>query len=143
MTALVDFDFPQHNDLLRRGAAAEPSGARIRELRTQLGEDLCQVVLQAARLQPKAREKFGDGIWWCTERALQQATPRPVAELKASFCGGADQLDLCSGIGGDAIAMALRLRKDDELTVVDRDPLMIAMARANLDQTAPRGAVWS
>ena len=136
MIDLADFDFQQYNPLLQLGADGGPSGALIKELRAELGASLSQVVMEAVRLQPKARAKLGGGTWWCTERALQQATPRPVAEIKATLCGGVDHFDLCSGIGGDAVAVSRRMPPAGQVTLVDRDPLMVAMARANLAQPA-------
>ncbi|KAA5543114.1 hypothetical protein FYK55_12570 [Roseiconus nitratireducens] len=103
-------------------------------MRSQLGTEMAAVVLETARLQAKAIAKLGSGTWWVTERALQQATTRPVAEFKARLLSGASEVfDLCCGIAGDACAF-LRAPglADTSMTAVDRDPVMAAMAAENL-----------
>ncbi len=82
------------------------------------------------RLQRKARAKFGAGNWWFTERALQQSTPHQVASLKASWFGDVPVADLCCGIGGDAMRLAMR----GPTIAIDSDPTMVMLARANCDE---------
>lgn len=109
-------------------------------VRSMVGEQLAPMVMAAASLQAKARVKLGDGIWWCTQRSLSQATPHQVADLKARWTDESPiVIDLCCGIGADtfAIAKAKQHRKADQhsgpsIVAVDRDPLMAAMARENL-----------
>jgi hypothetical protein len=100
----------------------------IEGLRRQLGGELADLVVTAARLQPKARLKLGPGLWWVTERSLQQATAWQVARLKSRWYGDRPVHDLCCGIGGDAIQIAQR----GPVVAVDSDPTMVAMAAANL-----------
>ena len=69
---------------------------------------------------------------WFTAKGLEQATAEAVARHKAArFAadGGPDGLvvDLCSGIGGDALALAGFAR----VVAVDLDPAMAARARWN------------
>ncbi len=113
-------------------AAAGASPRAIVQLRRDFGESAARQLLEVAALQPKARRKFGPGTWWVTNRSLQQATPWQVAARKADWLGGCPVLDLCCGIGGDAMQFALRSR----LTAVDVDPLVIAYAKANLRKVA-------
>ena len=105
----------------------------ISQLRRTIGDEWTDAALTSARLQRKAIAKFGGGLWWCTERSLAQATPREVANLKASWIGAAEVWDLCCGIGGDAVAIADREASSANLLIaVDRDPMIAAMAAANL-----------
>jgi hypothetical protein len=99
-----------------------------------VGEELAAMVLATAELNDKAHAKFGDGVWWCTRRSLSQATPYQVANLKARWIqSGRPVFDLCSGIGGDTIAIARSLdHRDSLVTAVDRDPIMAAMVSENL-----------
>lgn len=91
-----------------------------------------------ASLQNKARAKLGDGVWWCTERSLSQATPYQVAELKSRWLVGQTCYDLCSGIGGDSIALAKTIRDQNTVIIaVDRDPTIVAMARDNIRLNTP------
>ncbi|KAA1261644.1 hypothetical protein LF1_41990 [Rubripirellula obstinata] len=114
------------------------------DLRTRFGDTLAGLIVESASLQTKARRKFGDipasehAVWWATRRSLQQATPWQVAKLKAGWFGQADVLDLCCAIGGDSIALAAR---GGAMTAVDRDPVLVAMAGANLATSLPK-AVW-
>ena len=109
-------------------AAAGASPRAIVQLRRDFGESAARQLLEVAALQPKARRKFGPGTWWVTNRSLQQATPWQVAARKADWLAGCPVLDLCCGIGGDAMQFASRSR----LTAIDVDPLVIAYAKANL-----------
>jgi hypothetical protein len=98
-----------------------------------VGEELAAVVLATAELQEKARGKLGDGIWWCTERSLAQATAYQVADLKARWLDSPFQLDFCCGLGGDTVAIARAGRSTGaKLVAIERDPSMAAMAVENL-----------
>ena len=116
-------------DALREASAVESNdprlNARVREL---VGEECLGLVVATAQLQPKAIAKLGEGLWWATDRALQQASARRVADCKANWFGDAPVFDLCCGIGGDTIAFAER----GPVTGVDRDLGLIAMARENV-----------
>ena len=92
---------------------------------------------EVVRLQPAAVAKLGpppSGIWWVTDRSLQQATAEPVAVLKASWIKPFERTiaDVCCGIGGDLVRWAT----DRPAMAVDRDPQMLAMAAANLGPAA-------
>ncbi|MCS7468319.1 methyltransferase domain-containing protein [Stieleria sp. ICT_E10.1] len=103
------------------------------KIRSLVGEDLAAVVLVSLNLQSKARAKLGEGIWWCTERSLSQATPAPVAELKARWMNSRSVLDGCCGLGADTLAIAKMVGSADvQVTAVDSDPMMVAMTRENL-----------
>lgn len=103
------------------------------KIRSLVGEDLAAVVLVSLNLQSKARAKLGEGIWWCTERSLSQATPAPVAELKARWMNSSSVLDGCCGLGADTMAIAKHMGSAEvQVTAVDSDPMMVAMATENL-----------
>ena len=120
---------PEHHAaLLRLAELPSVPPAEIRRLRDRFGETMSRRILAAAALQGKAQEKLGEGVWWVTERALQQATAWQVARVKASWFGREPVRDLCCGIGGDALQLACR----GEVTAVDADPETAAMAEANL-----------
>ena len=108
----------------------EMNPRQLSELRRTAGASLASLVADSTRLQSKAVAKLGAGLWWCTERSLAQATPHPVAELKAGWMSGDDLWDLCCGIGGDAVALARRTR--GRVVAVDRDSLVASMAAENL-----------
>lgn len=99
------------------------------QVRALVGRELAAVVLATAALQTKAVAKFGEGLWWASERSLQQATAGAVARLKASWVRGRDVIDLCCGIGADTFALA---HATSGVASVDRDEAMVAMASENL-----------
>jgi hypothetical protein len=78
--------------------------------------------------------KFGPadaGRMYFTPDGVEQATRTSVAEWRAQrfkALGVRRLADLCSGVGGDAIALA---RVGIEVLAVDRDPLTCAVAEAN------------
>ena len=109
-------------------------------LQRSIGREDTMRVMAAFELQPKARKKLGNGIWWCTSRSLAQATPKPVAQMKARWVDGTPTLDLCCGIGSDAIAMAqTNLAVGQQVLAVDRDEQLLEMARENCRLNAPAG----
>lgn len=103
----------------------------VRSLQEKHGDDLASAMLSSASLQSKACEKLGTGPWWVTDRALQQSTPWQVAKLKSNWFDSGLVADLCCGIGGDAKWIAAR----GETSAIDLDPIIAAMAAANLSDT--------
>lgn len=93
-------------------------------------------IVAVHRLQAKAREKLGAGIWWATERALQQSTAWQISRLKARLIPPGPIVDLCCGIGGDSLSLAQR----GPLVAVDADPMMAQMAAANLRLRSAKSA---
>jgi SAM-dependent methyltransferase len=75
-----------------------------------------------------------------TREALEQASSFPVARYRAArYSGFAGVLDLGCSAGGDALALAARL----PVIGVDKDPLRLEMARANLSAAGLGGqAAW-
>jgi len=65
---------------------------------------------------------------WFDPTGLEQATAEPVARHKARRFAEATVLDLCAGIGGDAMALAAAARR---VIAVDRDPGMCRRALWN------------
>ena len=113
------------------------SVAQTRQLNQEFGEDLARLLLSSATLQTKAVVKLGEGLWWATEKALQQSTPCQVARLKASWFGDGPVYDLCCGLGGDARHLAL----NHDVVAIDKDPAVCLMAGENLTRHAPSAEV--
>lgn len=120
------------NEILGEGTDAKT----ITRTRQVFGEELAEILVSVAALQPKARRKLGvpadHHVWWVTEKSLQQATAWQVARLKSCWFGNRDVFDLCCGAGGDAVHLARR----GIVIAVDSDDLMTAMAAANLANAA-------
>ena len=66
---------------------------------------------------------------WFEPIGLEQATSEPVARHKAGRFAGSLVFDLCSGIGGDALALA----EGADVVVVDADAGMTRRARWNAE----------
>jgi SAM-dependent methyltransferase len=99
--------------------------------------------LTQARLRERARAKFGDlaARMYFTPDGLEQATRQRVAEHRAGRLAAAapsSVLDLGCGIGGDLVAFA---RAGLTVAGIDRDPLRVEVARANLAALGLGGAV--
>jgi SAM-dependent methyltransferase len=89
--------------------------------------------LGQARLRRRARDKFGGDAdrMFFTADGVQQATRPAVADRRArrlATAGVRRVLDLCCGIGSDALACA---RAGLTVTAVDADPGTAAVAAAN------------
>ncbi|MEV6394159.1 class I SAM-dependent methyltransferase [Streptomyces sp. NPDC051907] len=103
-------------------------------LRREHPAELVSAALTQARLRQRAAAKFGAQDaqrMFFTPNGVEQATRSSVAAYRAgrfAALGVRSVADLCSGIGGDALALA---RAGISVLAVDRDPLTAAVARAN------------
>ncbi|MFI7099945.1 SAM-dependent methyltransferase [Streptomyces sp. NPDC050161] len=109
--------------------------ATATRLRRDHPADLVSAALGQARLRQRAAAKFGADAsrMYFTQNGVEQSTRATVAAHRAArlaALGVRTLADLCSGIGGDAIALA---RAGIRVLAVDRDPLACAAARANAD----------
>ena len=114
-------------DVLRRDASPEHAAAAVTQV----------------ELRRRAHAKFGDlaASMYFTPDGLEQSTRLRVAEHRAARVAAAapsSVLDLGCGIGGDLVAFA---RAGLTAAGVDRDPLRVAVAAANLDALGLGGAV--
>jgi SAM-dependent methyltransferase len=94
--------------------------------------DLVAAAMTQARLRTRARAKFGADAarMYFTQAGLEQATTGLVAAHHAARHPTAARIaDLCCGIGGDLRAFAAAYT----VLAVDRDPLVAAIAQANVD----------
>lgn len=105
-------------------------------LRREHPAELVSAALTQARLRQRAAAKFGARDaqrMFFTANGVEQATRSSVATYRAerfAALGVRSVADLCSGIGGDAIALA---RAGLRVLAVDRDPLTAEVARANAE----------
>ncbi|MCL2641722.1 MAG: class I SAM-dependent methyltransferase [Phycisphaerales bacterium] len=89
-----------------------PTISQIEKLRKAFSKDAVHAALTLSRLQPKARQKFprlADRFIYAIPEALEQATDSSIAAHKATRFAQVNPtqiLDLCAGIGGDALALA-------------------------------------
>ncbi|WP_370414437.1 methyltransferase domain-containing protein [Streptomyces fradiae] len=103
-------------------------------LRRDHPAELVSAALGQARLRQRAVAKFGaeDAYrMYFTPNGVEQSTRATVGRYRAErmkALGVRSVADLCSGIGGDAIALA---RAGISVLAVDRDPLTAEAARAN------------
>ncbi|SNX63411.1 RNA cap guanine-N2 methyltransferase [Streptomyces sp. TLI_55] len=119
-----------------RGTAPADELAVATRLRRDHPADLVSAALGQARLRQRAAAKFGAedaGRMFFTPNGVEQSTRASVAAYRAErfrALGVRSVADLCSGIGGDAIALA---RAGIRVLAVDRDPLTAAAAHANAE----------
>lgn len=102
----------------------------IQRLRRELPPEKANRLVELHELRKRGLTKFAkaDKMFF-TRKQLEQATGEAIANYKADrFHGLGTVVDLCSGIGGDAIALA----GVANTTIVDNDPLVLSMARRNL-----------
>lgn len=87
-------------------------------------------VLETVLLRRRAVSKVDDpGRWLFTDTAVQQATPAPVAALRARRFAGRDVHDVTCSVGADLAAM---VPVADRCVGSDLDPVRLAMARHNV-----------
>jgi hypothetical protein len=103
--------------------------ADVAAARERLGER-AGVVLETVLLRRKAVAKVADPArWLLTDTALQQATPAPVARLRARRFAGRDVHDVTCSVGVDLAALRRTARR---CLGSDLDPVRLAMARHNV-----------
>jgi len=137
-------------------AVAAP--AVLRRRHPDLDPRLVTAALGQVDLRARATVRFGDdaAAMVFTRDGLEQATRRTVADHRAASLrarSGGDVrsggnvrtggdvrsvADLCCGLGGDLVALA---RAGYAVTGVDRDPVAVAAARANLAALGLAGSV--
>ncbi len=125
---------PEGQALLAQAAALAPTEATqlqcIEALRRLTDAGLARATLETVMLRERAGAKFTRAAHMYFEReALEQASGERVSRYRAArFAGAVSVADLCAGLGGDAIGLAAVA----PVRVVDRDPLRLALAEANL-----------
>ncbi|MGW0999305.1 THUMP-like domain-containing protein [Streptomyces sp. NPDC002523] len=119
-----------------RGTAPADELAVATRLRRTHPAELVSAALGQARLRQRAAAKFAAEDaerMFFTPNGVEQSTRASVATYRAARMkdlGVTSVADLCCGIGGDAIALA---RAGIRVLAVDRDPLTVAVARANAE----------
>lgn len=113
-------------------AASQPGQTledRIAQLRAGLSSERTHLVLEQVALRERAREKFQlASRMFFTPQGLEQATDECVAQYKAHrFAARGLAFDLCTGIGGDLLALARR----GPAVGFERDPAIALLAQAN------------
>jgi len=121
-------------------AAGEATPALVARLRRRHEAPLVAAALALVAGRAKAAGKFpaAAGLW-CDPQGVEQASSAAVAAWKARRFAGAKVVDLCCGIGGDAMALAAVAAEPP--TVVDRDPVRAWMAATNAGGRAEAGEV--
>ncbi|MFF4251137.1 methyltransferase domain-containing protein [Streptomyces sp. NPDC001663] len=138
MNDLADLLTPEGRALLDqvRGTAPADELAVATRLRREHPAELVSAALGQARLRQRAAAKFGAEDaerMFFTPNGVEQSTRASVAAYRAErlkALGVTSLADLCCGIGGDAIALA---RAGIRVLAVDRDPVTVAVARANAE----------
>ncbi|HEY2042216.1 MAG TPA: class I SAM-dependent methyltransferase [Jatrophihabitans sp.] len=116
---------------------------RVATLRSLLDAELATAALSQAEFRDRAATKFGPDAqqMYFTADGLEQATRRELADHRAArfaAAGVGDVLDLCCGIGADALAFA---RAGLSVRGIDTDPATVAVAIANTHAADVHGEV--
>ena len=104
--------------------------AQTTRLRKHYPRDVVAAALDLALLRERARRKFTRASQMVfTREALEQASAEVVSRYRARrYAGYPGVVDLCCGIGGDALALA----GQGDVLAVDLDPLRLRMAAVNV-----------
>src|SRR5262245_7167116 len=118
--------------LLEEVAAIRSIGpAELARLRKRAPAGAVSAAVRLTLARRKAAEKFERGArMWVEPVGVEQATAEAVARHKAGrFAACPIVVDLCAGVGGDALALARRSR----VLAVDLDPGMCRRLRWNAE----------
>jgi len=130
------------DELLDLAGRDEPLHVATARLRKRLSAARAHLLIEQVELRRRGRAKFEqvDSMFF-TRLGLEQATDQWVAGYKArrfAALGSDDPIaDLCSGIGGDLLALA----ETASAVGVDRDPILGHLALANVASHDNRAAV--
>lgn len=98
-------------------------------LRREYPDRLVRGAFALCELRRKGRTKFSRASeMWFDRQGLEQATSEPVARHKARRFSG-EVFDLCSGIGGDCLALA----EHCSVTAVDSNPVACLRTQWNAE----------
>ncbi len=105
--------------------------ATVEMLRSECWPEAASLAVELVAGRAAAVRKFGpDYPRWYTRTALEQASGLAAAAHRAErLAPYSEVLELCTGIGGDTLALA---RAGLSVVSVERDPLLAAVARRNL-----------
>ena len=124
---------PAGQELLAR-LAAEPltpdSELRvITQLRKQYDPALVTAAIHQSQLRVRAREKFSraDAMYFTRAGLEQASTERMAAHHADRYATLGPMAELCTGIGGDLIALA----RGRQVRAVDLDPVHLRLAKIN------------
>lgn len=143
--SLDDYQWLVSDDAARwlaraRDELAESRGATpafLARLRKDLSAERAALVVEQAELRKRARDKFARAEeLYFTRKGLEQATDDMVAAFKASRFPNGPLADLCCGIGGDAMALAIHTQTrsvSKGIVAIDLDPSSAILATANLE----------
>lgn len=122
---------PEGPAVLAAAAAAGEGLRAAEELRRRWPAELVAAALTQHELRQRAAAKFPAAQAMLFTRAgLEQASSARVAGVRATrFAGCSRVADLCTGIGGDLLALAAVT----DVLAVDRDPVHLLLARHNAD----------
>ncbi|MBL7202393.1 MAG: SAM-dependent methyltransferase [Anaerolineae bacterium] len=124
---------PQGSALLARLAADWVSEKdllhHIDRLRREVPHDVAAAAIEVTLLRSRAAVKFARASeMFFTRQALEQASAEIVSRYHASrYTPYPTAADLCCGIGGDALALAVHA----EVWAIEIDPIRLQMAGAN------------
>ena len=117
--------------LARVSLVASPSPNDLTVWRKDASAEMVSAALRIADSRRRAKSKFSRADqMWLEKTALEQSTAEAVARHKAQRFAGRRVVDLCCGIGGDAIAIA---EHSEGVLAVDLDPAMLRRMRWNAD----------
>lgn len=110
------------------GSLARVGPAEIDRLRRLAPPEMVRAALRLSEARRRGSHKFHLAArMWLDPVGVEQATSESVARHKAARFAGQRVVDLCAGVGGDALALAAV----GQVIAVDRDRLMCRRLRYN------------
>lgn len=102
----------------------------LTKLQKSIDTELAKAALETVSLRAKASVKFSRAAqMYFIREALEQASGEIISTYRAGrYKNFARVVDACCGLGGDAIGLS----SVAHLTLVDKDPLRLTLARENL-----------
>jgi hypothetical protein len=107
------------------------AGTRLRKLFPDISPDVLSAAVELSECRERGKRKFTRASeMFFTREALEQATDEKVAKHRAErFRGLGSVCDICSGIGGDSIALGFAVKN---LICIDKNPARLLFCEENL-----------
>ncbi len=134
--------FPPAAALLAEVSATKaPTPADLTRWRKLAAPEVVAAAMRIAEGRRKGRDKFTRAAaLWLDAKGAEQATAEAVARHKAErFAGAAVVADLCTGVGGDSLALA---DVAGAVIAIDRDRAMLLRSRYNLGPYGVAARYW-
>lgn len=142
MDSIAKDQLPAVAAWFRSGAAGvwlddpSPTEKMLRRMQRELDDWQIQLIVTLRETRPRISAKFPFADLLATPVAFEQASDFAIAQYKAARFAGHSTIDMCTGMGGDLIAMSAT--SDADVFGVEASGLLAVLAAENVFRATGR-----